>query len=103
MIADTTIAEFIQSASTEQVRVRSPRVQRLTELIGTIGGTVAPVDGDTVEVTGMTTEQIGELALQSQIALYELTPVQASLEEAFMNLTRDAVEFRTTDPAAAAR
>jgi len=103
VIADTTIAEFIQSASTEQVRVRSPRVQRLTELIDTIGGTVAPVDGDTVEVTGMTTEQIGELALQSQIALYELTPVQASLEEAFMNLTRDAVEFRTTDPAAAAR
>ena len=103
VIADTTIAEFIQSASTEQVRVRSPRVQRLTDLIDTIGGTVVPVDGDTVEVTGMTTEQIGELALQSQIVLYELTPVQASLEEAFMNLTRDAVEFRTTDQAAAAR
>ena len=101
VIADTTIAEFIQSASTEQVRVRSPRVQRLAELIEAIGGTVAPIEDDAVEVTGMTAEQIGALAMRSEIALYELTPVQASLEEAFMNLTRDAVEFHTPTEEAA--
>jgi ABC-2 type transport system ATP-binding protein len=47
----------------------------------------------TVEVHGLTAEQVGDAAAEAGIALHELSPVQASLEEAFMNLTRDEIEF----------
>jgi len=51
-------------------------------------------------VEGLTAEQVGEIAAAHDVVLHELTPVQASLEEAFMELTRDEVEFKTLDSAA---
>jgi ABC-2 type transport system ATP-binding protein len=101
IIADTTMSEFIRSASSEHVRVRSPEASRLAELIRGDGIEVLPLDEGTVEVRGATSEHVGSLAAQSGIVLYELTPLQASLEEAFMNLTRDAVEFHTGERVAA--
>lgn len=95
IIADTTMSDFIRSASSEHVRVRSPEAARLAELIHGDGIEVLPLDESTVEVRGVTSEHIGALAAQSGIVLYELTPLQASLEEAFMTLTKDAVEFHT--------
>ncbi len=97
IMADTTIAELIRGASTEQVRVRSPEGTRLAEIVRAEGGDVTGLEGGVLEITGSTAEQIGILAARSGIVLYELTPVQASLEEAFMNLTREAVEFHTLD------
>ena len=47
---------------------------------------------------GLTARQVGELAAAKQIVLHELTPQQASLEEAFMTLTRDDVEFKAAEP-----
>ena len=57
--------------------------------------TVTPVDGG-IEVAGLSASQIGDVARDLGIALHELTPKQASLEEAFMDMTRDEVEFHTT-------
>ena len=57
---------------------------------------MAQVEADgSLVVTGMTGRDIGELAADSTLTVYELTPLRASLEDAFMELTQDAVEFRT--------
>jgi ABC-2 type transport system ATP-binding protein len=95
IIANTTISEFIRSASSEQVRVRTPEASRLAELIEGAGAEVHAVDGTMLEVRGATTDRIGDLAAEAGIALHELTAMEASLEEAFMALTRDSVEFHT--------
>jgi ABC-2 type transport system ATP-binding protein len=50
-----------------------------------------------LEIEGLTAQQVGEIAASNKIVLHELTPVQASLEEAFMELTRDDVEFKSVE------
>jgi len=95
LIADTTTAEFIERASTGSVKVRSPQAGRLRELL--TGPDVSVVDSEqegTLQVTGLTSDQIGQIAYEHQIPLFELAPQQASLEEAFMELTSDSVEYR---------
>ena len=101
IIADTTISEFIRSASSDQVRVRSPEAGRLAELVREDGADVHALPGGAIEILGIGSERVGVLAAESGIVLHELTPMQASLEEAFMNLTADAVEFRTGESVAA--
>ncbi len=73
--------------------VRSPDVTRLRETLA--GKDVSFTDGErgALEVHGLMAEQIGDAAATAGIALHELTPQQASLEEAFMDLTRDDIEF----------
>jgi ABC-2 type transport system ATP-binding protein len=93
LIADTGVEEFVRSASKRSVRVRSPQVGVLAELITSAEVTIEPVQTSVVEVRGMDSEQIGSIATENGIVLYELTPQQASLEEAFMELTGNAVEF----------
>jgi ABC-2 type transport system ATP-binding protein len=94
LIADTSVAEFIASASTGVVKVRSPKAAELREWLTGPGVTVIGDAGDTLEVTGLTSDQIGQIASDHLITLFELAPRQASLEEAFMELTSDAVEYR---------
>jgi ABC-2 type transport system ATP-binding protein len=95
LIADTSVQKFIDQASTQAVRVRTQRATELRDLlVGPLIG-VTSVEQGLLEVTGLTSTQIGDVACQNGIALVELTPVQASLEEAFMELTDDAVEYRT--------
>lgn len=98
LIADTSVDEFVRGASTRSVRVRSPQLSTLTELISRPDVRVDAIEDSTVEIHGLDSEQVGELAAQHGIVLYELTPQRASLEEAFMELTRDAVEFHTDVP-----
>jgi ABC-2 type transport system ATP-binding protein len=95
LIADTSVRDFIDGASHKLVRVRSPRLDELGRLLTSQGATLETVDG-ALHVTGSTTEQIGDAAAGAGIALHELTAIQASLEEAFMDMTRDAVEFHAT-------
>jgi ABC-2 type transport system ATP-binding protein len=57
--------------------------------------TVVALEPGVLEVHGLTSQQVGEVAARHGIVLHELTPQQASLEEAFMDLTRDDVEFKT--------
>jgi len=94
LIADTSTEEFVRRASGSVVRVRSPQAARLAALLGAQGRTVTPIEGEMLEVSGATPDSVGETAAAHGIVLHELTLVQASLEEAFMELTRDDVEFK---------
>jgi ABC-2 type transport system ATP-binding protein len=67
-------------------------------LLGGIGGTVSTSDGGGLEVHGLGAVPIGEAAAAAGIALHELTPQQASLEEAFMRMTHDATEYQAGEP-----
>jgi ABC-2 type transport system ATP-binding protein len=100
LIADTSVQEFIESASRNVVRVRTQRATELRELLAGAGVGVTSVDSGLLEVSGLTGAEIGDVACRNAIALEELTPVHASLEEAFMELTNDAVEYRgdTAEP-----
>jgi ABC-2 type transport system ATP-binding protein len=94
LIADTSVAEFVRDAAGALVRVRTDAADALLPLLAGPDVTVASVGGGVLEVTGLTSDQIGRTAAENSIALAELTPQQASLEEAFMALTRDSVEFQ---------
>jgi ABC-2 type transport system ATP-binding protein len=94
LIADTSVDEFVRRASGSVVRVRSPEATRLRDLVLAEGVDVVAVEPGILEIAGLTSEQIGEVAAANAIALHELTPLQASLEEAFMELTREDVEFK---------
>jgi len=93
LIADMSVAEFVASASTNVVRVRSVRLPDLLETLQSPDMTVNSIEPSLAEIGGLTAEQIGDAAAAQGIALHELTPVQASLEEAFMELTHESVQF----------
>jgi ABC-2 type transport system ATP-binding protein len=95
LIADTTVQDFIDGSSQNHVRVRSPRADELAPLLIANGATVtAHLEGE-LEVTDMTCQAVGEIAAAHQIVLHELSEQDASLEEAFMELTKDSVQFHT--------
>ena len=93
LIADTSVEDFVARASAKVVLVRSPELQRLRVLLEAPGVTFEGGERGSLEVHGLTTEQVGDAAAAHGIAIHELTPQQASLEEAFMSLTRSEVEF----------
>ena len=93
LIADTSVDDFVARASQKVVLVRSPEPESLRAALAGPGVSFAPAERGALEVHGLTAEQVGNAAAAAGIALHELTPQQASLEEAFMNLTRDEVEF----------
>ena len=94
-IADMSTEEFIRQASGNLVRVRSPQAAELEPLLAGPDVTVQALAQGLLEVRGLTAAQIGDAAAANQLVLHELTPQQASLEEAFMTLTREDVEFKT--------
>ena len=96
LIADVAVGEFIQGASKNAVRIRSPQAAELRDLLVGPDVTVVESDGGVLDVSGLTAAQIGDLAAEHNLRLHELTPQQASLEEAFMELTRDDLEYRAT-------
>ncbi len=101
LIADTTVDDFVERASEKVVLVRSPEVERLRAALAGPGVSFQPADRGALEVHGLAAQQIGDAAAAAGIALHELTPLQATLEEAFMNLTREDVEFGHVEEAAA--
>jgi ABC-2 type transport system ATP-binding protein len=94
VIADVSVQEFIRQHSKHIVVVRSPQAAQLAELIADPEVTTEAVEPGMLEVQGLTAEQIGAEAAAHSIVLHELAPRQASLEDAFMVLTRDEVEFQ---------
>jgi ABC-2 type transport system ATP-binding protein len=102
LIADTSVDDFVSRASQKIVLVRSPELEPLRAALTGPGVSFAAAERGALEVHGLTAEQVGEAAAARGIALHELTPMQASLEEAFMNLTRDEVEFAADVEEAAA-
>ena len=100
LIADTSVTEFIERASTGRVKVRSPQATRLGELLAGPDVTVGNIEEGTLLVSGLISDQIGQIASDNGITLFELASQQASLEEAFMELTGNSVEYRAPTPIA---
>jgi ABC-2 type transport system ATP-binding protein len=92
LIADCPTVEFIERSSGKSVLIKSPDAPRLTETLRRAGATVA-VHDDGLLAQGLAVKEIAELAAGQRIIIYELTPQRASLEDAFMKLTRDSVEY----------
>ncbi len=102
VIADIGVEDFVRQASGTLVRVRSPQATKLGDALLGPDVTVTATEPGVLEVTGLRPEQIGEAAAARGIVLHELTALQASLEEAFMDLTREDVEFKAGEQTAAA-
>jgi ABC-2 type transport system ATP-binding protein len=99
LIAEMPVAEFIACNSRQFVRVRTAKVTELTDALADAGAHVADDDDGAMCVSGMCAAEIGELAASVGVTLHELSPQMASLEDAFMELTRDSVEFHVHDDA----
>lgn len=93
LIADSSVADLTAQASRDVVLVRTEEAARLRGLLARDGVGITASDGQHLVVTGLTSAAVGRIAADAGIALAELTPQRASLEEAFMEITKDAVEF----------
>jgi ABC-2 type transport system ATP-binding protein len=102
MMADVSVADFTQQAARDLVHVRTADPQRLTTLLAGPRAQIIAVGPGRLDIAGLTCEAIGDIAAANSLAIYELIPHQASLEEAFMDMTKDAVEYRTTTTGVAA-
>ncbi len=103
LIADCSGGEFIARSSGQAVRVRTPQAGALARAATAAGATVAAVEldggGGELEVHGLTADRVGDIAFDHGIRLYHLAPFRASLEQAFMELTADSVEYQAGVPA----
>ncbi|MGW0935213.1 ABC transporter ATP-binding protein [Streptomyces sp. NPDC002666] len=97
LIAAESLTAFAARSTRLSVTVGTPDPAALTPLLTAEGAEVVR-DGDRLMVTGLTAARIGELALHHHVLLHELTTLGASLEEAFMELTADSVEYLAGDP-----
>ena len=93
LLADLPTAEFIAANARGDVLVRSPRPGDLARLLASRGATVAPEGDGGLAVTGMDAPAIADLAAEHGIGVHELTPRHASLEEAYLDITKDSVEY----------
>ncbi|MGQ0839558.1 ATP-binding cassette domain-containing protein [Actinokineospora sp.] len=93
LISESSTEEFVAQATENTVRVRSPRIADLRTALGRTGVSIRD-EGDSLIVSGMDSAAIGELAARTGTVLHELSPQRGSLEEAFMQLTGDAVEYQ---------
>jgi ABC-2 type transport system ATP-binding protein len=98
LIANCSMSEFISRSSGASVRVRTPMAEELIKAVTAKGATAAVAEEDAVEVRGLTTSEVGDIAFEQAIRLHELATVRASLEEAFMELTASSVEYRAEVP-----
>jgi ABC-2 type transport system ATP-binding protein len=92
LITETSVEDFTGRAAAG-VLVRTPETRRLGQVLAAPGVTVIHDGTDLLRVSGVTAEQIGTAAWRARLPVYELTPTHASLEEAFMQVTQDAVEY----------
>ena len=93
IIADTSVEKLRAAASGDRVDVRTSRRAEAMTLLANVGATVAAIDVDVLTVNGLSGERIAALLTEAGLAFSELRQHRASLEEAYMELTRDAVEF----------
>jgi ABC-2 type transport system ATP-binding protein len=94
LIADTTTEQFIAGATRAVVRVRSTDQATLAARLAAPGVEITRAEGDALEITGLDTDRVGTTAAAAGITVLELTLQRGSLEAAFMDLTRDDVEYR---------
>ena len=96
IIANAPVADVIAMSSSAVVRVRAPRADDLARLFTNPDVVVRRTAPDSLELEGVSAPEIGDAAAQAGIALHELTPVVGSLEDAYLRLTDDDVEYRTS-------
>ncbi len=99
LIAQATVQDFLGGGSGGFVRVRSPQGDALAMLLKARGAAVVRQADGTLSITGATCEAVGELARANGLTLAELSAHQASLEERYMELTRDCVDYHTAESA----
>jgi ABC-2 type transport system ATP-binding protein len=102
LIADVGVRELVRGASKSAVRVRTPHAGRFGEVLAAPEVRIRQLGPDLIEVQGLDAEEIGLAAHVSGVVLYELAPRQASLEDAFMELTGESIEYRAGNGAVAA-
>ena len=95
LLRDQSMADFIASAGATKVRVRSPQAARLADILRVHATTIDSIADGILDIEGMTSDDIGIAAADAQITLYELATQARSLEEAYMALTEQAVDFHT--------
>ncbi|HEY3844685.1 MAG TPA: ATP-binding cassette domain-containing protein [Acidimicrobiales bacterium] len=96
LIAETSVTAFAARAGLDAVRLVTPQRARFLAALGEAGAEVRLEDDGSIMATGMSTMEIGELAAAHTLTVHELSPLRGSLEDAFMELTHDAVDFRAT-------
>ncbi|MCL7381574.1 ABC transporter ATP-binding protein [Streptomyces sp. 35G-GA-8] len=101
LLADMTIKDFISANSADFARVRTPetdpqRREKLTTALAEAGGQVLSEPDGALRITGLALSRISDLAHEAEVRLWELSPHQASLEEAYMRMTQSAVDYRST-------
>ena len=110
VVADAPIAEFVQGGGQARVRVRSPHAAQLASLLlqqGSEGVDLQPLDGastgagDGFTAIGLTAAQIGRAAAAARLELHELSPIETSLEDAYLALSREEIEYAAPTPTAA--
>jgi ABC-2 type transport system ATP-binding protein len=102
LIAETTVKEFLGGGSGNFVRVRTGEREALATLLDGVGAAVVREGADTLRITGASTDAIGQIARANGVALRELATHEASLEERYMELTSEAIDYRTGAGAAPA-
>ncbi|KQR54822.1 multidrug ABC transporter ATP-binding protein [Leifsonia sp. Leaf336] len=95
ILADAPVDQILAGATRSAVRVRTPEVERLVNAINGPDVTVTGVEAQLLEISGLSAAQIGDAAAAAGVALHELTPLSASLEEAYLELTQDEVEYHS--------
>ncbi len=97
VIADAPVGDIIALAAGNSVRVRTPDADRFATLLSGRDVTITRTDPDLLVVNGLNAAHIGEIAAGSRIVLHELTPLAGSLEDAYLALTEDDVEYHAAN------
>jgi len=100
LIADTSVEAFTAHGRGDSVRIVTPTPQRFVSALTRAGARPSVADDGSIVVTGMAVAEVGELAARDALTVHELTPQRASLEDTFMELTSDSVEFHSSDAGA---
>ena len=95
IIADAPIQEIINGKGQSRARVRTDQPEHLMNILAGDGVSIQVQEPELLEVTGLDPRRIARIALENRVMIYELTPLQASLEEAYMELTKDEVEYHS--------
>lgn len=97
VLADAPLPELVRTWTTTTLLVRSPRLSELVAALEIPDATVSAVEPGAAQITGITPQSVGDIAAARGIPLYELSPRVGSLEDAYLALTDDAVEYKTKE------
>jgi ABC-2 type transport system ATP-binding protein len=101
LIAETSVTDFVNSSGRGAIKLVTPDVAAFTSALTGAGAQVSEENGDSLTVERLTAPEIGDLAVRDGLRVHGLTPVAVSLEDAFMELTQDEVEYRPSTMAGA--